>query len=58
MPFRTLLVVQAEVRPEAYRMEEAFRERVFALLNPLEGTPSPMLASFPELFGLPLLLLL
>ena len=56
MPFRTLLVVQAEVRPEAYRTEEAFRERVFALLKPLEGTPAPRLTAFPELFGLPLLL--
>ncbi|TFU16126.1 nitrilase-related carbon-nitrogen hydrolase [Thermus tengchongensis] len=56
MPFRTLLAVQAEVRPEFYRTEEAFRERVFALLRPLEGTPSPRLAAFPELFGLPLLL--
>jgi predicted amidohydrolase len=56
VPFRTLLVVQAEVRPEAYRTEEAFRERVFALLKPLEGTPAPRLTAFPELFGLPLLL--
>lgn len=56
MPFRTLLAVQAEVRPEAYRTEEAFRERVFALLEPLAGTPAPRLAAFPELFGLPLLL--
>jgi len=56
VPFRTLLVLQAEVIPEAYRWEEAFRERVFALLKPLEGTPSPRLAAFPELFGLPLLL--
>ncbi|GGN04341.1 hydrolase [Thermus composti] len=56
MPFRTFLVVQAEIRLEAYRSEEAFRERVFALLKPLQGTPSPRLAAFPELFGLPLLL--
>lgn len=56
MPFRTLLALQAEVLPGAYRSEEAFRERVFALLKPLEGTPSPRLAAFPELFGLPLLL--
>ncbi|WP_105317654.1 nitrilase-related carbon-nitrogen hydrolase [Thermus tenuipuniceus] len=56
MPFRTLLAVQAEARPEFYRTEEAFQERVFALLRPLEGTPSPRLAAFPELFGLPLLL--
>ena len=34
MPFRTLLAVQAEARPEHYRTAEAFRERVFALLNP------------------------
>ncbi|GAB5602653.1 carbon-nitrogen hydrolase family protein [Thermus sp. FJN-A] len=56
MPFRTLLAVQAAVRPEAYRTEEAFRERVYALLKPLEATPPPRLAAFPELFGLPLLL--
>ncbi|MEN2982118.1 MAG: nitrilase-related carbon-nitrogen hydrolase [Thermus sp.] len=56
MPFRTLLVVQAQVRLEAYRSREAFRERVFSLLAPLEGTPAPRLAAFPELFGLPLLL--
>jgi predicted amidohydrolase len=56
VPFRTYLAVQAEVFPEAYKSEEAFRERVFALLKPLEGTPSPRLAAFPELFGLPLLL--
>ena len=56
MPFRTLLAVQAEARPEHYRTAEAFRERVFALLEPLSGTPAPRLAAFPELFGLPLLL--
>ncbi|WP_038057418.1 nitrilase-related carbon-nitrogen hydrolase [Thermus amyloliquefaciens] len=56
MPFRTLLVVQAEVRPDFYRTEEAFRERVFSLLKPLQGTPSPRLAALPELFGLPLFL--
>ncbi|MGC8967549.1 MAG: nitrilase-related carbon-nitrogen hydrolase [Thermus sp.] len=56
MAFRTLLVLQAEVRLEAYRTEDAFRERVFALLEALEGTPSPRLAALPELFGLPLLL--
>ncbi|WP_117237198.1 nitrilase-related carbon-nitrogen hydrolase [Thermus sediminis] len=56
MPFRTFLAVQAEARPEAYCTEGAFRERVFALLKPLEGTPAPRLAAFPELFGLPLLL--
>ncbi|GAA5336437.1 MULTISPECIES: carbon-nitrogen hydrolase family protein [Thermus] len=56
MPFRTLLAVQAEVLPEAYRTEEAFRERVHGLLSPLKGTPTPRLAAFPELFGLPLLL--
>ncbi|GAA6734713.1 carbon-nitrogen hydrolase family protein [Thermus oshimai] len=56
MGFRTLLALQTEVHPEHYRTEEAFRERVFALLRPLEGTPSPRLAAFPELFGLPLLL--
>ncbi|WP_114313430.1 nitrilase-related carbon-nitrogen hydrolase [Thermus caldifontis] len=56
MPFRTLLAIQVETRPEHYRTEEAFRQRVFSLLRPLEGTPSPRLAAFPELFGLPLLL--
>ncbi|WP_018112096.1 nitrilase-related carbon-nitrogen hydrolase [Thermus igniterrae] len=56
MPFRTLLVLQTEVRPEPYRSRKAFRERVFSLLAPLEGTPAPRLAAFPELFGLPLLL--
>ncbi|MDM7323759.1 MAG: nitrilase-related carbon-nitrogen hydrolase, partial [Thermus sp.] len=56
MAFRTLLVVQAEVKPVHYRSLEAFRERVFSLLGSLEGTPSPRLAAFPELFGLPLLL--
>ncbi|WP_370532200.1 nitrilase-related carbon-nitrogen hydrolase [Thermus sp.] len=56
MPFRTLLAVQAQVLPEAYRTEEAFRERVHGLLSPLKGTPAPRLAAFPELFGLPLLL--
>ncbi|MFN4072755.1 MAG: nitrilase-related carbon-nitrogen hydrolase [Thermus sp.] len=56
MPFRTLLAIQAEAKPEHYRTEKAFRERVFSLLGPLEGTPSPRLAAFPELFGLPLLL--
>ncbi len=55
MGFRTLLVLQVEVRLEAYRSETAFRERVFALLSPLQGTPKPRLAAFPELFGLPLL---
>ncbi len=58
MPFRTLLAIQAETRPEHYRTEEAFRKRVFSLLRPLQGTPSPRLAAFPELFGLPLLLYL
>ncbi|TBH20086.1 nitrilase-related carbon-nitrogen hydrolase [Thermus thermamylovorans] len=56
MPFRTLLALQAEVRPEHYRSGKAFRERVFALLEPLAGTPPPRLAALPELFGLPLLL--
>ncbi|GLV47239.1 hydrolase [Thermus sp. LT1-2-5] len=56
MPFRTLMAVQAEVLPEAYRTEEAFRERVYGLLGPLKGTPAPRLVAFPELFGLPLLL--
>ena len=56
MPFRTLLAVQAEAVLQAYRTEAAFRERVFSLLAPLQGTPSPRLAAFPELFGLPLLL--
>uniref|UniRef100_A0A831UIK1 Carbon-nitrogen hydrolase family protein n=1 Tax=Thermus islandicus TaxID=540988 RepID=A0A831UIK1_9DEIN len=56
MPFRTLLAVQAEAILQAYRTEAAFRERVFALLAPLQGTPTPRLAAFPELFGLPLLL--
>lgn len=56
MSFRTLLAVQAEARPEHYRTAEAFKKRVFALLEPLSGTPAPRLAAFPELFGLPLLL--
>lgn len=56
MPFRTLLAIQVETRPEHYRTEEAFRKRVFSLLRPLQGAPSPRLAAFPELFGLPLLL--
>lgn len=56
MRFRTLLAIQAEARPDFYRTEEAFRERVFSLLESLEGSPSPRLAAFPELFGLPLLL--
>ena len=56
MRFRTLLAIQAEARPGFYRTEEAFRERVFSLLESLEGSPSPRLAAFPELFGLPLLL--
>ncbi|UZX15182.1 carbon-nitrogen hydrolase family protein [Thermus sp. PS18] len=56
MPFRTLLAIQAEVKPDFYRTEEAFRKRVFSLLESLEGTPFPRLAAFPELFGLPLLL--
>lgn len=56
MRFRTLLAIQAEVKPDFYRTEEAFRERVFSLLESLEGTPFPRLAAFPELFGLPLLL--
>ena len=38
MPFRTLLAVQAEARPEHYRTAEAFRERVFALLEPDQVT--------------------
>lgn len=49
-------MVQAEVHPADYRSQAAFRERVFALLGPLEGTPRPRLVAFPELFGLPLLL--
>ena len=56
MRFRTLLAIQAEVKPDFYRTEEAFRERVFSLLESLEGTSSPRLVAFPELFGLPLLL--
>lgn len=56
MPFRTLLAIQAEIKPDHYRTEEAFRKRVFSLLRNLEGTPSPRLAALPELFGLPLLL--
>lgn len=56
MRFRTLLAIQAEVKPDFYRTEEAFRERVFSLLESLEGASSPRLVAFPELFGLPLLL--
>ncbi len=54
----TLGLVQAEIRPEAYLSEEAFRDRVYALLRALGEAPPPRLVAFPEYFGLPLLLFL
>lgn len=54
----TLGLVQAEIQPEAYLSEGAFRDRVYGLLKALGEAPPPRLVAFPEYFGLPLLLFL
>ncbi|MDZ7704806.1 MAG: nitrilase-related carbon-nitrogen hydrolase [Trueperaceae bacterium] len=55
-----LVAVQAAVRPDAYRSAEAFREWVLELTAcaVAERPKLPTLVAFPEVFGMPLLVLL